>query len=143
MRSIIKFLAFVFIGLSFVGCEVDSGENFHFVSLEATGATFPETFQLNQTHEILVNYRRPDDCTYFEGFDVLTTDSNTRNVVAIGSVLTNEECTATNDIVEATLFFRVLYDQTYLFRFYSGEDEAGEPIYLEYEVEVTGGNSNQ
>lgn len=136
MRSISKFLATLSLVFIVAGCELDSGENFHFVNLEVASATFPETFIRGNTHEIVVSYRRPDDCTFFEGFDVLTPDSNTRNVVAIGSVLTNDDCNTTDDQVEATLYFTVLYDETYLFRFYSGRDSAEQPIYLEYEVEV-------
>ncbi len=136
MRSIGKCLALLTYLFVLGGCELDSGENFYFVNLEVSSVIFPEAFILGETHEILVNYRRPDDCTIFEGFDILTTDTNTRNVLAIGSVITNEECSMTNDEVEATLFFQVLYDQSYLFRFYSGMDENEQPIYIEYEIEV-------
>lgn len=143
MRRICKFLATFSIVLVFFGCELDSGENFHFVNLEVSNAVFPERFILGQTHEILVNFKRPDDCTFFEGFDVLTADSNTRNVVAIGTTITDSECNTTNDEVGATLYFTVVHDITYLFRFFAGRDAGEQPIYIEYEIEVEENASNK
>lgn len=125
------------------GCELDSGENFYFINLEVVSADFPENFIMGQTHSIAVSYRRPDDCTFFEGFDVLSPDDSTRNVVAIGTVFTNDDCNNTNDLVEATLYFTVLNSESYLFRFYSGRDNTQQPIYVEYEIEVVDDTTNQ
>lgn len=143
MRSIGKLLATFSLVLFFFGCELDSGENFYFINLEVVSADFPENFILGETHEITVNYRRPDDCTLFEGFDVLSPDDSTRNVVAIGTVFTNDDCSDTNDEVGATLYFTVISSETYLFRFYSGRDNGERPIYVEYEIEVVNDTTDQ
>ena len=116
------------------GCELDTGENFHFGAMEITEAAVPESFMLNSDHEIDVSIVRVDDCTFFEGFDVFEISDRVLNIVAIGSVLTNEDCTVLNDTISSPLRIRVVHDGTYRLLFYSGDDADGDPIYLEYEV---------
>ncbi len=136
-----KRLAFLY-GILFIflvtttSCNNDDGVNFHFTALEIIGAELPESFQLNGRYQITVSYNRPDDCTYFEGFDIVQKDLTVRDVVAIGSVITNEVCAESPEVVQATFNFVVLYNETYLFRFWQGEDENGGPKYLEVEVPV-------
>ena len=133
--SIIGVFAF-----TFSGCDIDSEENFNFITLEIVDVELPETFDFNATYDIKVYYRRPDDCHFFQGFDVFTADESTLNIVAIGRELSGETCTTTNDEIEATFTFRVLFSNTYTLRFFSGEDQNGDPIYLEYQVPVVLGN---
>jgi len=121
----------------FAGCNLDEGQNFHLQLLEIAGAELPERFVLGETYEIPVLFRRDDSCTFFEGFDVTRDEPNTRNVVAIGSVLTDADCVTTEDEVEALLRFNVAFNEPYLFRFYTGNDADGEPVYIEYEVAVS------
>ena len=47
------------------------------------------------------------------------------------------EISAEEPSLEATLNFSVVYNETYLFRFYKGKDENGEDIFEEVEVPVT------
>ena len=59
-------------------------------------------------------------------------------MAAIGSMLSDsEDCQEVLQEVETSFNFIVLYDQTYLFKFYTGEDENGEAQYLEIEVPVS------
>lgn len=121
---------------SFYGCEIDSPENFQFVTLKTIAVDLPEAFEHNAQHNIQVTYERPDDCTFFEGFDVFEGDLNTRNIVAIGSLLEKEECVAMDDNVTAAFLFTPINSGNYTLRFYSGDDEDGNPMYLEYVVPV-------
>jgi hypothetical protein len=136
MKRLAVIFGILFTVLIGTSCNNDDGVNFHFTALEITGATLPDSFQLNERYQITVTYTRPNDCTYFEGFDVVQKDLTVRDVVAIGSVLTDEACAESTEEVQATFNFVVLYDQTYLFRFWQGEDENGNPIYLQVEVPV-------
>lgn len=138
MKRIFSVVSLFALILSFQGCSLDDEQNFHFVTLQILEAEVPESFDLHEIYTIQVTYMRPNGCTFFEGFDVTATDNTTRNIVAIGSQITDEDTTC-SDIVEnvtAEFRFEVLYTGTYTFRFFNGNDEAGNPMFLEYEVEV-------
>lgn len=123
--------------LIFSGCSNDDGQNFHFTALQIISADVPESFELNQTYQINVTYSLPDGCTAYEGFDVNYEDTTIRNVVAIGSVRTNTE--ACEEVVtegQAFFNFTIIYDQPYTFKFFQGENNDGEPEFLEIIVPV-------
>ncbi|NNF18227.1 MAG: hypothetical protein HKN61_00515 [Flavobacteriaceae bacterium] len=125
-------------------CDIsDDRANFHFISLNILEAELPESFNLNETYEIKVTYLRPNGCSIFEGFDIRKDDLTTRTVVAVGSEFEDQGCTQATEEVQTFFNFICLYDETYTFRFYAGEEEDGTPIFLEYEVPVnqqTGNN---
>lgn len=138
MKRILRVVFCFVLLLSFQACDIDSEQNFHFVNLRIVDAEVPESFDLNGIYDIRVTYSRPNGCTFFEGFDVSSVDTTTRNVVAIGSEINNSDtaCIQIVEDVEATFKFKVLYSGTYTFRFYNGNDNEGNAIYLEYEVQV-------
>ena len=133
-----KVLAFFCIAIvfSFYGCDISSDENFQFVTLKITAVELPLSFEQNVDHTIQVTYERPDNCTFFEGFDVFEGENNTRSIVAIGSLLEQDECVLMQDEVNASFQFTAVNGSPYILRFYSGDDENGNPIYLEYIVPV-------
>lgn len=139
MRKVIMpIVAFMACSL-FSSCELDSDSpNFYFTTLDVVEASLPESFTLNQTYNIEVTYLRPNGCTFFEGFDVSKTGETDRDVVVIGSVLTDQDavCTQAVEEVTATLPFRVIFTEEYHFRFYAGQDENDSPVYVEYTVPV-------
>lgn len=123
--------------LIFSGCSNGDGQNFHFTALQIISADVPESFELNQTYQINVTYSLPNGCTAYEGFDVNYEDTTIRNVVAIGSVRTDTE--ACEEVVtegQAFFNFTIIYDQPYTFKFFQGENNDGEPEFLEVIVPV-------
>ena len=138
MKRIVRVIFWVVFVLSVQGCAIDSEQNFHFVTLRIVDAEVPETFDLNGVYDIQVTYARPNGCTFFEGFDVFPVENTIRNIVAIGSEFDDGEtaCTQAVENVVADFRFEVLYEGTYTFRFYNGDDAEGNPIYLEYDVQV-------
>ncbi len=134
-KPIYLLLCVVFFGLSSCKLE-DDRVNFRFVPLQILSADLPESFELNETYEIRVTYLRPSACIFFEGFDITKEGVTTRNVVAIGSDFYEEVCTLATEELEASFNFICLYDEPYLFRFWTGEDENGNQQYLEVEVPV-------
>ena len=136
MKRMLLVMVLVLTGLFLGSCNNDNGATIEFHALQITDAELPESFALNTTYEINVTYVRPDGCTYFEGFDVAQRDSTIREVVAIGSTYINQQCTQEIAELEESFLFRVVHDQTYLFRFWQGQDEDGEPIFLEMQVPV-------
>ncbi|MBT8188659.1 MAG: hypothetical protein HKP38_00960 [Croceitalea sp.] len=140
MKNKLGILCVLCVTLIFNGCDIKTGENFYFVSLKITSAAVPESFDFNSTHNIQITYERPDNCTYFQGFEVISENDGVRNIVAIGSELTDQTCETTNDSITAIYTMKAIYSGTYILRFYSGEDLNGDPTYLEYEVPVTMNN---
>lgn len=137
MKKGFAFILALVIGLSFSGCELETGENFHFVSLEITDADVPDNFVLNGVHNIEVTFTRPDECTFFQGFDVFPDENGVRTIVAIGSVLTDEEsCALTQDSMTGTLTITAIIEESYTLRFYAGVDAEGNQLYLEFFVPV-------
>jgi len=118
-------------------CDIDDDVNYHFEALQVKSVEMPEAFDYGQIYKIKVTYFRPDNCTFFEGFDVVKEDVTTRKVVTIGTVIEDEdECTGTGEDLVATFNFEVLYDQPYLFRYWTGKDANGDSTYLEISVPV-------
>jgi len=134
-KSIFLLLCFLALGLQSCKLE-DDRVNFRFVPLQIVSADVPEFFELNETYEIRVRYLRPSGCVFFEGFDITSEATTVRNVVAIGSDFYEESCTLAVEELETSFNFICLYEDTYLFRFWSGEDENGEQQYIEMEVPV-------
>lgn len=129
---------FLLLALSLnLSCSSDDDEmDYRFVSLPIVEADLPVSFQLNETYEIGVTYVLPNSCSALEGFDVIAEDQTVRRVVAIGTEELNGTCTTEIRELETSFRFICLYSDTYLFRFYSGMNEEGEPQYIEYEVPV-------
>lgn len=131
---------FLFVACSwFSSCELDDDSpNFYFTTLNVVEADVPESFEFGEIYDINVTFLRPNGCTFFEGFDVTKTAETDRDIVVIGSVLTDEDiaCTEALEEVAATLRFNVIYTGEYHFRFYAGEDENGNAIFMEYTIPV-------
>ncbi|MFS4492816.1 hypothetical protein [Maribacter sp. 2308TA10-17] len=133
------FFIFLFAIVSFLmsSCDLDDGQNFHFLPLQIVSAELPESFTLNETYKIQVTYNQPDGCTGFAGFEVNDQDLTVRNVVVVGTRRTDQDTCIANIEEQTTSFdFIVKYSQPYTFRFWQGESESGEQQYLEIMVPV-------
>ncbi|MEN1784435.1 MAG: hypothetical protein AAGF77_04770 [Bacteroidota bacterium] len=117
-------------------CTLDSEENFRFVPLSITEVEVPENFVLNRTHSIEVTFIRPDDCTFFEGFDPVEQAAGTWFITAIGSAINESDCNTTADTITTTFEITVSLNQPYRLNFYTGADSDGNASYLEYEIPV-------
>jgi len=126
-------------GLSLSSCDLDDdGESYAYVPLKVVSADLPESFELNKTYHIKVTYLRPNDCTYFDGFEITKPETTTRNVVPVGAELTDSDaCKEIGDEVDAYFDFVVIYNEPYRFQFYTGVDENGDVQYLEMDVPVS------
>jgi hypothetical protein len=129
----------MFIGMTpLLSCNLeDDSVNFRFVNLQVVDVELPEYFELDQSYQINVTFIRPNNCTFFEGFNVEKAGYTTRNVVAIGSQLEDSNCAEIPAEVMETFTFTCHYSEAYTFRFWSGEDTDGTQQFLEYEVPVT------
>jgi len=133
------YFAYSILLLFFLGsCDIEEDSNFSFVPLQTVAVEAPEAFIFNETHEITVTYLRPNDCTFFLGFDVINDGETTRNIVATGQMLSDSSgCNQQVEEVETTFNLVVLFSGTYLLRFWTGEDQNGVQQYIEIEIPVT------
>ena len=138
MKKVLFYLSVALSSLFLGSCDISNDDdiNFHFVALEITDVEVPESFDLNETYEIKVTFQKPNSCTFFERFEVSNDDTTVRSVFVIGTEIDDQACSQTVEEVETSFQFVVLYSQTYLFKFWSGENADGEQQYIEVEVPV-------
>jgi len=125
--------------LFFTSCSVDDSNdyngidyNFEFIPIESV--EIPESFVFDSIHQIRITYFKPTNCHDFYDFYYLAND-NERTVAVINVVYDNSNCEPLEEqLVEKSFDFKATYNQTYIFKFWQGEDENGEDIYLTYEV---------
>lgn len=138
-RVFVSFLVifFTLFGISSCSINDDSDENFYFESIEVISAEFPDTFKHGDIYRIRVNFERPTNCHFFEGFDFKSTGETERTIVGIASAFSGDDC---QDLADATIEnffdFEVLYSDTYTFKLWAGKDDDGENEYLIIEVPV-------
>ena len=118
-------------------CSLDDDNvTVQFVPLQIVSAEFPDSFTLNETYDINVTYVIPNNCIAFEGFDISTSGTTSRTIVAIGSEKVDEVCNLIAVEVQESFRFTCLYEDTYYFRLWSGETENGDQQYIELQVPV-------
>lgn len=135
MKNLILFSAFV-LTINLQSCLKDDGNNPEYVRMEITDVEIPDTFRLGGTYEFRIHYDRPDGCTHLQGFDSYPVAQTTRQIVAIGVRYGDEPCPDVVKEETGQLLFQVIYSDTYTFRFWQGEDDEGNSIYLEKKVPV-------
>jgi len=124
-----------FILLLTVSCSDDDNTNYHYELLPVEDAIVPEEFVHGQVYFITVKYIRPDDCYVYN--DVLYEyDFDARNIAVISTVIEDENCETLDREEELTIRVQALQSSPYIFRFWQGDDENGDPIYLEIIVPV-------
>jgi hypothetical protein len=137
LKNVISRVLFVASVTFLASCSLeDDSVNFQFVNLQVVEAELPESFELYKTYQIRVTYLKPNNCTFFEGFDITKSDTAVRNVVVVGSELLDSSCAQVTDEVEEIFNFTCYYEETYTFRFWAGEDANGADVFLEYQVPV-------
>ena len=132
-----KKLLVICLTLILASCDIDDdGVNYGFEILPVESVDVPETFVLGETYPITVSYYQPSSCYDFREFYYLK-NNNERTVAPVNYVFDNATCeTLENELVENTFNFKVTSNGSYIFKFWQGEDEAGEDQYLTIEIPV-------
>lgn len=137
MKTLWKVLAVLVLVLSNTACEIGEDDvSYHFVTLQVVAVDMPEQFRLNETYQVGVTVLEANGCTDFEGFNITSEGTSVRQVVAIGTEQADVACPEIVTEAQVSFEFTCLYPDTYLFRFWTGENESGEPEFLEIEVPV-------
>lgn len=125
----------IFILLLTVSCSDDDYSNYHYELLPVEEAIVPSEFVHGQIYYITVKYIRPDECYIYN--DVLYEyDFDARNIAVISTVAEGNSCEILELEEELTIRVQALQREPYIFRFWQGDDDDGEPIYLEIVVPV-------
>jgi len=134
-----KLFLLCFTLLTFLSCSIDDvnndiNYNFEFIAIE--DVIIPSTFVQGETYDITVSYYRPSTCHAFHDFYYLK-DGATRTIAVINAVNNSLNCEDIEDeLVEVSFQFIAVYNQVYVFKFWQGEDENGNDVYLIYEVPI-------
>ncbi|WP_333876315.1 hypothetical protein [Flavobacterium sp.] len=135
MKRIISLIALVFV---FNACSVDDGNDFLFELLPVESVDIPTEFTMGETYQIKMYYRRPTTCHSFNTI-YYNKDLNVRTIAIESAVRQASYCEelTENNLVECSFNFLVTSNGSYIFKFYQGQDEQGNNIFLQYEVPVT------
>ncbi len=124
-----------FILLLTVSCSDDDYSSYHYELLPVEEAIVPDEFVHGQIYFITVKYILPDECYVYN--DVLYEyDFDARNIAVISTVIDDDNCEILDREEELTIRVEALQVEPYIFRFWQGDDENGDPIYLEIVVPV-------
>jgi len=116
-------------------CSLDDGTaDFYLEVMPITSVEVPDHFVLGETYEINITYMRPNSCYVFNDF-IYDINEQERTVVVVNTVY-NTLCTGEPEDVTVNFTFPVNGTETYVFKFYQGEDENGEDQYFLVEIPV-------
>ena len=123
--------------LLFMSCSTDNDEyNYYFEILPVESVDIPEEFVMGETYPITVTYNKPSSCYVYRNL-YYAKENNQRTVAPIMTVYDNNNCETLEEYSEDAIFnFIVTGNGSYVFKFWQGEDEEGEDIYLTIEVPV-------
>ena len=96
----------------------------------------PNEFISGETYNINITYLRPTTCHAFNDI-IYQKNDNERIIHVFGTYfLSNGNCTELNAELEASFSFKETLAGTYILKFWQGEDDNGEDIYLTEEITV-------
>ncbi|MBT8326065.1 MAG: hypothetical protein HKN99_00270 [Winogradskyella sp.] len=123
--------------LVLTSCKIDdyNPPNFYLDIVPIESVVVPDEFTLGEEYEIFVTYNRPSDCYEFNDF-IFQTNFNERTVAVVNTVYTDEVCTPVSEQVEVSFEIFVSISETYVFKFYQGQDNNGNDLYYIVEVPV-------
>ncbi|WP_353777046.1 hypothetical protein [Winogradskyella sp. 3972H.M.0a.05] len=131
-----KLFALLFVIVALQSCSVDDGQNFYFEILPVEGVVLPDEFVVGQAEQIVITYIRPTACHTFNDFYYVP-EENQRTIAVVNTVVTGDCPAGLNQEVEVSFNFLPLESfDSYVFRFWQGEDDNGEDTYYIVEIPV-------
>lgn len=134
----IFFVLFTFILLS--SCSDDDGLEYHYELLAVEDVIVPEEFEFGKIYNITVKYVVPDDCYVYSEI-LYEYNEDARNIAIISTVIDDKNCADLDFEDEINFNIQALQESPYILKFWQGDDENGNPIYLIKEVPVVNENN--
>jgi hypothetical protein len=137
MKHFIPVFLFVFL---IFGCSNDDDNNdyhdYHLEYVNVLSADVPDEFIYGRTYRIYVTIELPNSCYYFYNQYDYFYEGTSRLIYPIAHVDDGVACTL--NITETTFSIPVqaLQSEPYIFKFYQGEDDDGQDMFLTIEVPV-------
>ncbi|SDW08525.1 hypothetical protein [Flavobacterium degerlachei] len=135
MKKLVLFLVLI---TTLVSCSTDNDNNdsYTYEVLPVQSYELPASFTLGETYEIKLKYQRPTACHIFQGI-YYDKNLNTRTIAIQTAVNDNQICTTeVPALSEVSFNFYVTNTGSYIFKFYKGEDAAGQDLFEEVEIPV-------
>jgi len=130
-----KYLILFITVFTLIGCSSDDEDNYHLEYVPVLSAEVPNEFIYEQSYELVITYELPNNCYSYYHFDYIY-DGNSRIIKPIAIVNEDIVCSQSTIGGEFSIFVEALQTEPYIFKFWQGEDDQGEPIYLTIEVPV-------
>ncbi len=128
------FLAFILISiLTSCSVENDDANMFYLEVLPIDSLEVPKQFLLGETYEISMTYTIPNSCYQFNDF-IYEINGHERTIAIVNTVYQNANCVQSPKSVTVSFNFTVSGTETYVFKFYQGEDSEGVDQYYFLEV---------
>ena len=134
MKKYLLLMGVVISTLTSCGID-DDAQSFYFEILPIESVELPEEFMFGDTYEIFIDYIRPSSCYVFNDFLYQVNDQE-RTVGIWNTVYTDNACEEDPETVTVSFEFIVNSNETYVFKFFQGQDEDGVDQYLIIEVPV-------
>lgn len=137
-----KTIVLFFVVILLLSCSEDS-TNYYYELLPIENAIVPDEFEYGRVYIITVTYFQPTSCNLYS--DILYEyDYNARNVAVISTVVDEDDCEPLiENLREYSFRVHAIQVEDYLFRFWQGEDDNGDPIYLEITVPIVNYSDNK
>ncbi|MGL2965348.1 hypothetical protein [Flavobacterium sp. XGLA_31] len=139
MKKIISLIVLVFL---FNACSLDDSNTpkYTLELLPVESVEIPTEFSLGNTYPIIIHYKRPTTCHYYNGiyYEKGTGDEiNVRTIAVENAVLQSNGCqNLTDSIVDCSFNFMPTNTGSYIFKFWHGKDTNGNNTFLQYEIPV-------
>lgn len=130
-----KKLFIALLALFILSCSLDENQSVSYLPVPIESVSMPESFVQGQTYQIDLTYLKPNNCYSFHDIYFVKED-NTRTVAIINAVLDSGNCQTSGAEIETSFNFIVNDTGSYIFKFWQGEDNQGEDIYLTIEIPV-------
>ena len=136
----VKYLLIMIVTLTFTvtSCSDDdvNDHEYHLEYIGTVSADLPEEFIYGQTYRINVTIELPNSCYYFYNqFDYFY-EGTSRLIYPIAHVDDGVPCAEITTEVTFSIPVQALQNETYIFKFYQGEDADGQDMFLNIEVPV-------
>jgi hypothetical protein len=126
-------------GVTLTSCSDDDDYYDYDFSLEyvnVISADLPDEFIFGQTYRMNVTIELPNSCYYYYNQYDYFYEGTSRLIYPIAHVDEGVSCTPNSTETTFSIPVQALQNETYIFKFYQGEDEDGQDLFLTIEVPV-------
>ena len=135
----LKYLLIMIVALSVSVTSCNDNDDYHDYHLEYIGVTsadLPEEFVYGQTYRINFTAELPNSCYFnYNQYDYIY-EGTSRLIYPIAHVDDGVACTPNIRETTYSIPVQALQEETYIFKFYQGEDANGQDMFLTIEVPV-------